>query len=337
MAGQLHGEVLSYARRLYRAGVSRNAIDALSVVAEACRVESRRGEVFRGRVADKLCATERTATRAMAELIGHGLVVVVQRAGGRGRTGRGTVYEMVSLPAWLHDPVPGCPADPDPGDTPVSRGPDPEQRSAGHDGGAPIDPTACGQPDPRDIPGPSAGHPGVSPPVGPVTTPGGTTEVTTRPRATRTPPPTPTEPRHDPGSVCGQLDCRAPAPCGACGRARRAEAQAADRAAAEAAAQARREQAHLAERERERRRVAAATCPNGCEQGYVGTWVCDHRRILAVQDCAGYRQALQVAAAAAASADRKAALDRTRHPARQLRRRPGPWRPLPAPAAAIAS
>ncbi len=322
MAGQLHDEVLTYARWLRAAGLSRNAIDALSVIAEGCRLDGprgpRTGSVARGRIADKLCATERTADRALRELRDHGLVTVVQRAGGRGRSGLVAVYQMASLRAWFSA---------DPCDTDVSHpSPDPTE-SVRHPDVAPMAPGDPARADPCDKSGQSMRHLGVAPPVVPVRTPGGTTEATTRPHADPTPPPDhpPAPASGRPGapgarSRCGRPDCRAPRPCGACGRARRADQAAEQRAAAEV----RNRQAQDRARQLEERRVALATCPNACDDGYLpGGWVCDHQPRPARQDgpLPGHLEALAVAAAVARSARRKAQTPATTGDRRRARRR----------------
>lgn len=198
MAGQIHGEVLDITRRLRQLGLSRNAVDALTVIAEGCRQETRIGACPRARIADKLFGVERTASRAVSELVAAGLVQVVVAGGGRGRTAVATTYRIVDLQQWLwlrdprdtrHDPR----DIPDPGDTCVSCGSDEAPGSAGHQDVPPRCPADPGDTDRRDISSPSAGHPGVAPPVVPVEEDLETPEVTTGPREER-PQPEPAPP-----------------------------------------------------------------------------------------------------------------------------------------------
>lgn len=218
----MHGELLDWAGPLRALGVSRNATDALSVIVESCRDHSRCGTVPRERIANKLYCTDRHASRAVAELVDRGLVAVTAPGGGRGRRGVPATYRVADIAAWVHErrPDPGdtqmssgsAPAmspqsaaacgQLDPGDTLVSSqspsGMSPQSdpaRSRGHPDVTSFDGPACGQLDPCDISGRLRGHPDVTLPV-PVTTPVGTTDVTTGPRATQQPvcPPAPAPP-----------------------------------------------------------------------------------------------------------------------------------------------
>lgn len=191
MSGPIHGEVLDITRRLRQLGLSRNAVDALTVIAEGCRRETRIGACPRARIADKLFGVERTASRAVSELVAAGLVQVVVAGGGRGRTAVATTYRIVDLQQWLwlHDPrdTRHDPRDtPDPQDIQVSPGSEEPGGSAGHPGVPPKCPADPGDTDRRDISSPSAGHPDVSPPV-PVEDLVETSEVTTGPREERPP------------------------------------------------------------------------------------------------------------------------------------------------------
>ncbi len=112
------------------------------------------------------------------------------------------------------------------------------------------------------------------------------------------------------GSWCGRADCRAPAPCGACGRAKEQHTTQARYAAhdvAEAAVRARRDRAR-------QRAVAAAACPLCDDDGYVGTQVCDHQAHRPIQTIAGWQMARHVADSSAA---RGAARRLERPPARR--------------------
>lgn len=245
MSGPIHGEVLDLAVDLHRLGVSRNAIDALTVIAEGCRDHNRRGATPRQRIAGKLCATERTASRAVAELVDRRLVAVVTPGGGRARTGEATVYEIADLHDWLDDHLPdpaaadpdaaapGDPGDtrPDPGDTQTSPRSPQSHASGGHPDVARMSRRSSAGRDRRDKSGRSAGHPDVSlpVPVGISKTPDATTGA---------PAPAPAavaaagrRPRRRPavGSRCGRPDCRHPASCPACAAARRPEPAAAAR------------------------------------------------------------------------------------------------------------
>jgi len=129
------------------------------------------------------------------------------------------------------------------------------------------------------------------------TTPGETPAVTTGPPAPAPAPGPPPLPAQQPdGSRCGRGDCRHPAPCGACGRARTAETLAQQRAEAT--------QAHQAAAQRRAaaagRRAAVSDCPNGCVEGYLGRRVCDHRHLRSPQQTAGYQQIRAILAARAA-------------------------------------
>ncbi len=248
MSGRLVGEVYDHARRLGAAGVTRNAITALAVVAEGCR-DNRIGRAPLDRVADALLSSERTATRALTELRDRGLVHVVQRGGGRSRPGVRTVYRMVDLARWPAD----SPATDDPGDTQVATRSDPldnsgptEEPSTRQPGGDPIAADGDRIADPVDKTARSGRHLDGDQPVVPVTTPGGTTDVTPRrARPPSTAPPPPFEPSPaGAGSLCGQPGCRDPEPCRGCARVRQEREDAERAAAAEREYQVRQE--HLA-------------------------------------------------------------------------------------------
>lgn len=74
------------AQRLRDRGLSQRALMALTVIAEGCREPSREGHVARARIAAVLGATERTATRALQELVQAGIVVVVEGPRRRARS-----------------------------------------------------------------------------------------------------------------------------------------------------------------------------------------------------------------------------------------------------------
>lgn len=123
------------------------------------------------------------------------------------------------------------------------------------------------------------------------------TERAARPAPARARPPVPAE------SWCRTPGCRAPDACGACGRARAAGAPPPD-PAPDPGEQARRRAADTARQEsitRQRQRaLAAATCPLGCVDGYLGTAVCDHTSRRAYATMAGWQTCREVLARTAA-------------------------------------
>lgn len=195
MSGRIHGEVLDHLADFEAAGLSRNAVDALTVIAEGCRDLTRCGSVGRDRVAAKVRGAARTATRAITELVGSGLVVLISPGGGRGRAGVYATYQIVHIPGWVAEL-----AGREDSAQIVVRGPGPD-RSVGHQSEESYpqeaDPwdtrmspqSGLGSPDRWDKSGRLTGHLGVSLPVVPVTTPGEAPDVTTGPRATRPPEP----------------------------------------------------------------------------------------------------------------------------------------------------
>jgi hypothetical protein len=297
VSGRLVGEVIAAAPRLYAAGLSRSAVQALAPIAEGCRDESRTGTCPQARIAEWLDRSVKTAERAVAELIEAGVVVLVQRGGGRARaTNR---YYLMPLEAWSAAGTPDTQvsvvaARQSPLVAPV------DERNSGHSDVGSSGAADAGTPDIQVSEVPDRGERNsrqnavelptsldVCSPVVPVTTPGGSTDVTTGPRVVAAPSPhnasleENTPPTAVPAeSVCGRPDCRAPLPCGACGRARRAAGARedlatgqAERAAAAAvrAAEAERRAELAAARAR-----AEADCPLGCVGGYLGTQLCDH-------------------------------------------------------------
>jgi hypothetical protein len=200
VSGRIHGEVLDLARQLKAQGLSRNAIDALTVLAEAVRDETRIGSCSRARIAAKLwepsrapAPVEKTASRAVKELTKSGLVRVVMAGGGHGRTAVVACYEVVDLNRWLADRRDIT----DRRDIQVSPGSEEPRESAGHADVPPNVPPIEHEPNRRDIGGQSAGHLGVPPPVLPVKESSGPVlHGTTRPRAAVEPPtaPPPTAP-----------------------------------------------------------------------------------------------------------------------------------------------
>ena len=128
------GEVMDHARRLQAAGLSHRGLCALLVIAEGCRAETRRGRIPRDRVADVLDSSERTATRALGEVVTAQLATVVERGkrlpdvydpatGTSHPRGIATLYELAPLgeprDTWV------SPDPPQSGDTQVS--PDPAE------------------------------------------------------------------------------------------------------------------------------------------------------------------------------------------------------------------
>ncbi len=240
MSGRIHGEVLDLARRLKAHGLSRNAVDALTVIAEGVRDETRIGSCSRARIADKLFGVERTASRAVAELVKAGLVRVVVAGGGRGRSAVVTVYEVADLHQWLFDRSEESAAQAwvqhrrditDRQDIQVSPGSDQPDPSAGHPDVPPNVPPIRPESDRRDISGPSAGHLGVSPPVLPVEALGGPVlDAPTRPRERNEPPPVPPAVERPPAPRCPRHCDTAPGSwvpencrdCAVLGRAHRA-------------------------------------------------------------------------------------------------------------------
>lgn len=268
MSGRLVGEVYDHKRRIHAAGVSATALHALGAIAEGCR-DDRVGSTPLSRIADAVLGSERTATRALAELQRAQLVRVVRRGGGRGRSKKCAVYRMADLNQWPTGPFHAT----DPVDTQMSSQ-SPDSLDAwvasqsgdangsrqltghldgesiagltGHVSGESIGEVIHRQADPVAKSGPLSRHPGVYQPVLPVTTPGGTTDVTTRRARPPSPaPPPPSEPSPaGVGSLCGQPDCPDPKPCRVCARLRREREDAERVEAAERDYQARQE--HLA-------------------------------------------------------------------------------------------
>lgn len=266
------GEVMQAASRLYAAGLPRNAVQAAAVIAESCRDDSRTGAVTHKAIASWLDASERTARRAVTELVEAGVVVVARRGGGRAKAT--TLYYLPPLASWEA----GTPAIQVAGVEQGIQSPlvAPVAPNSGHPGGRSNGQDDEGSPaiqvagDPRHAEPNSGQHADeLRPPMDvryPVV-PGkdllGTTDVTTD-RASV--PDTASPPKINSsinttipaGSRCGLPSCRAPRPCGACAEAKRVRPAAARRAA-------------------ELRLAAAAACVLGCDtDGYLGPHLCDH-------------------------------------------------------------
>lgn len=339
MSGQLVGQVNVNGRRLKAAGVPRLAARALSVVAECCRDHNRLGPVPLEYLAGAMeGAGERTASRALLQLRELGLIAVARRGGGRGHTGRPTVYRIADVDQWLTDR--GVPA------APVAAQSAELAEFGRHDGGESIpfggDSIADPGPflpdslatsgdsirengesigDPLAISGRLSRHPGGEVPV-PVRTPGvetGDVAGGQHELVDERPPPRRSRPRAETpgqlplvapvrelldvddvadGSWCGRADCRSPEPCGACGRARQHQQAVAHRAE--------HDRIH-AERQAVRdqaaaRAAAAAACPHRCVDGYLGLRVCDHVPRRPVQTMSGWQLARSIADNSAARA-----------------------------------
>jgi len=289
VSGRLVGEVIDAAERLYAAGLSRSAVLALAPIAEGCREESRMGTAPHARIAAWLGRSERTAERAVQELLAAGVVVLVQRGGGREKAKNR--YYLPPLERWERAGTPdiqmaGVQARQPPLVAAVR-----DENSRHSDGGSSA-PDTSRTPDTqmsgvRRTAGGNSRQNGaelppsldVGSPVVPVRTLGGTPSATTDratvpdtaspPEATSTTSTAPTA-AVPAGSRCGLPSCLTPRPCGPCADARRAEA---DRTVVErvVAAMAARQQAVAA------RASAIAACPLGCDdRGYLGVRVCDH-------------------------------------------------------------
>lgn len=225
--------------------MSKRALDALLVITEAAR-DDRRGSADQARIAGFVDGSRRTVSRAVTELVDRGLVVVLRKGGSMPVDGSGqrrrfaTKYYVVPVVEWLGGPPThatqgGARTSPT-GATQDGAGTAPPHRPtrATMDGASRAAPEGLHAP----FEGPTrATQDGALPVVLPVSTSGGTTDVTTGPR-THEPAPTPTAPGSETlsESLCHRPDCPAPRPCRWCGEARRAsqarEASPADRSPA---------------------------------------------------------------------------------------------------------
>lgn len=115
MSGRLVGEVMDNVDGLRARGLSQRAVTALLVIAEGCR-DDRLGRVSRARVAAVLGASERTASKALAELKDSGVVVVLER--GNRRAGASSVLTLYRLQGLGAGPDPARVDVPDPDETP---------------------------------------------------------------------------------------------------------------------------------------------------------------------------------------------------------------------------
>ena len=79
MAGPLVGAVMDAADELAADGLTRNGFSALLTIAEGCRDGTREGRVARRRIASVARCSERSASRAIAELVERGLIAIVER------------------------------------------------------------------------------------------------------------------------------------------------------------------------------------------------------------------------------------------------------------------
>jgi hypothetical protein len=245
------------ARRLQDGGLSHRGLVALLVIAEGCRDEGRRGRVPRARVAAVLGATERTATRAIKEVVTAGHARVLQPARRRESAlaangtaiprGLATLYELAPLGSW--DDTQVSPQSQSREDTQVS-----PQVGIGE-----TNPNRWGDKSER-----LGRHLGVSlPVVSPVGESRGEREAVLKANLGEAEKPPLHCPKHPNGTE---------SPCRACGDARQMRAS-------WEAKQARQSAEARSREARERAEVRAseiARCDLCSENGYVGTVLCDH-------------------------------------------------------------
>lgn len=277
MAHQLTHEVYEHAPQ----DLSQAELNVLAVIAYHSQVEHRRCWMTSEEMQRRSRLGETGVRQALQRLARRGLECrVPQGVGKDGRTvyafrGRSTVFR---LPAFTAPAGCGCAhRTGDPGKPATTREGDVERSPFRTEGDA-VTPPLGGEGDTCE---PERRYAGVAQ-YERTELQGGTTEVTTRPRAIPDLQPAPLPiastaaagPTAPPGSLCGRADCRDPRPCGACGRAR----------AAQPTAQVPRDsgrehQRRLdAYRRAEEHVVAAATCPRRCVGGYLpGGWQCDHQ------------------------------------------------------------
>lgn len=262
MSGEIHGEVKKFGRELMAAGVTGGAWHALIAVAECCRAHNRIGPVWAEDVMIGLGGkSEASATRALRRLRELGLIELVRRPGGRGRQGKPAVYRIVPIEPWLaavhgaerlgrhsdDDPMSGSGRRPDDDpmsdwvvrSAPLGRHPDDDLP------GVPVTETGAAS-DTHLEPRQTSGSPNLAaPPMSPDrAAPSPRTSIDSRrggvrparagaaPAGAASPPnaamePAPARARPVPAeSWCRSSSCRAPDPCGDCGRARRGGAPA---------------------------------------------------------------------------------------------------------------
>lgn len=295
MSGVLVGEVVRAAPRLYAAGLSRNAVQALVPIAEECREASRQGSCTHAVIAAWIDRSVRTAERSVAELVDAGVLVVTRRGGGVGKAVNR--YYLVPLESWTRQASPAIQVAADQGrQSPlvasvtddVSRHSDggsstgaqtssPATQMAGDDrDGHPemagVTPNSR-QNGPELPPSMGVGSSGVSGKEPGEAAPDVATDLPRFPDTAPPPTTSSTTSTAPAGSRCGRVDCRTPRPCGACADARRAEAAAAERFNAEF----RRSVSDGVFAAAAARAAAIANCVLGCDaRGYLGRVVCDH-------------------------------------------------------------